>query len=934
MISIKGLSIKLGKDFSLDNISFTFPHYGMFAICGNSGCGKTTLLNCIAGLLKYSGEVCIDGSYVNRYNESELDKYRLQNIGMVFQDFKLFSFDSIEEYILFPLEVLNNESQKRKKRKANDLIELVELRGREGSSIDELSGGEKQRVAIARALINDPKIVLADEPTGSLDSTTSREIMDLLNKVSKNHLVIIVSHDKDLVNEYADQVVYLKDGKIEKIDFNEKHIRTSYLPISKTRISNKKPVIPLSFLIKHSKTHLRRQKWRSIICNMVNSLSLIGVGIAFSLSSLISNNIKNVYSSVIEDNKIVVSVKDYKESKTYTCSDFESAKAVAAKYPEYVTDIGVLYAANFEEMFIDNDEMVLLNGSIQNKIKGISSRNINEFKWLDILETNIYPREINTLENDEVILTLNSSMIRDICYTLGIKNSVSSLSDYISINSLYFYFNLANNSWDYSDQQLFKIKGFNIGPEGGIIHSNHLWNEYVFEELLRFPYINDFNITNLKPWTLIKTYYLEIRNGIDNFLECIHFDPDFENRVFEIVSNDFCPWMYKTTPYKDRTRIQIFDNKLNQMPLRLGRIINDLDDSLYCPIYGSKNGYAIYPEFMMMGFSKMAYFSSSKSLNEETVDALSYNRVYTNASTLLPDGVLCGHYSKTLQNSVIFQEIDEKLEFGDKPNTFDEIAISSKMAVDLFGVENATGKTLHCAFTTKETIYQTGEVNRTFSLIELKITGIVKSSRYSLFHDSYWTYGFYQSRLGFSSFDLGINSISFSVRNEKRIEKIIGKIQKAFPQYDVVSPMQDINESVGEICTYIQFALIIFSSTSIIISILLLTICNYLHAKEVKRDIGLVRCLGVNKNESRKLIHAHSFLLCLISFGLSSIELTIINFITSLEMSNLFGGTLNIGINPLSYIAMFVISMGIGILSSLFISKKDTSISAIESLKS
>ena len=194
MIKLTSVRKAFQNRIALNNINYEFPRNGLCIIYGQSGSGKTTLLNCLSGLISFEGSIEIDHQRIETLNDEELSNLRLSSCGFVFQDFKLFENETVEANLLFPLETLNHLPNNVKNRKCEDLLSLVGLEHKEKQIVNKLSGGEKQRVAIARALVNDPKVLLADEPTGSLDEKNSIEIMNILKIISKDSLVIMVSH--------------------------------------------------------------------------------------------------------------------------------------------------------------------------------------------------------------------------------------------------------------------------------------------------------------------------------------------------------------------------------------------------------------------------------------------------------------------------------------------------------------------------------------------------------------------------------------------------------------------------------------------------------------------------------------------------------------------------------------------------------------------
>lgn len=197
---------------ALDHINLSFPNKGLIFILGKSGSGKSTLLNIMSGLdTADSGEVIVNGRNIEGLDQKELDYYRNAHVGFVFQDFNIIDTFTIEQNIGLALELQGKQVDKET---MESILNYVGLSGYEKRKGNEVSGGQKQRIAIARALIKRPTIILADEPTGNLDTNTSKQIMDLLKEVSKDNLVVVVSHDPEEAEVYGDRIIKIKDGKV------------------------------------------------------------------------------------------------------------------------------------------------------------------------------------------------------------------------------------------------------------------------------------------------------------------------------------------------------------------------------------------------------------------------------------------------------------------------------------------------------------------------------------------------------------------------------------------------------------------------------------------------------------------------------------------------------------------------------------------------
>ena len=221
---------------ALDEISFELPDKGLIFIIGKSGSGKSTLLNLLGGLDKEtSGSIMVNGNEISKYNENKLYSYRTSMVGFIFQDFHLLDQLTVEENVGLSLKLQKEYC----KDSINEVLKDVDLEGYNNRYPNELSGGQKQRVAIARALVKKPNIILADEPTGNLDSNTTEQIIKLIKKISEERLVIVVSHNLFDAYEYADRIIELSEGRI----INDLVLNKDYS--NDIKIEDNKVILPL-----------------------------------------------------------------------------------------------------------------------------------------------------------------------------------------------------------------------------------------------------------------------------------------------------------------------------------------------------------------------------------------------------------------------------------------------------------------------------------------------------------------------------------------------------------------------------------------------------------------------------------------------------------------------------------------------------------------
>ena len=267
---------------ALDGVSLSFRDTEFVAILGPSGSGKTTLLNIIGGLDRYeSGELIINGVSTRKYRDRDWDSYRNRTIGFVFQSYNLIPHQSVLANVELAL-TISGVSRKERKKRAVNALRQVGLGDQIHKRPNQLSGGQMQRVAIARALVNDPDILLADEPTGALDSETSIQVMDLLREVADTRLVIMVTHNPELAEMYANRIVSLKDGRIIG-DTNPCEPEQSAPPVHKNlgrARMNFFTALGLSF------KNLLTKYARTVLVAFAGSIGITGIALILSLSNL------------------------------------------------------------------------------------------------------------------------------------------------------------------------------------------------------------------------------------------------------------------------------------------------------------------------------------------------------------------------------------------------------------------------------------------------------------------------------------------------------------------------------------------------------------------------------------------------------------------------------------------------------------------------
>ena len=386
---------------ALKDVSLSFEDKGMVFVLGKSGSGKSTLLNIIGGLdFADSGEISIEGKSTKQFKEKDYDAYRNTYIGFVFQEYNILNEFTVGENISLALELQNRKGEKQK---VEEILKEVDLEGYADRKSNELSGGQRQRVAIARAIIKEPKIVMADEPTGALDSETGRGILETLKRLSRDRLVIVVSHDREFAEEYGDRIIELADGEVigdaikntQREEVGENSVR------DKESVQNrelKKSKLPYTRALAMGAKTLKRKKLRLATTVILCFFSFIVFGLAVTASGYSGKKTKADYLINMYEDGIIVSPalldKDKFKGKIYGASyndlkvlreqtgiDFEGVMTSNGSrnysyYKSYLFGIGKYYSKDISGALPASQELFDAQGY---KLYGRLPENEDEF---------------------------------------------------------------------------------------------------------------------------------------------------------------------------------------------------------------------------------------------------------------------------------------------------------------------------------------------------------------------------------------------------------------------------------------------------------------------------------------------------------------------------------------------------------------------------
>ena len=333
-----------GKVEALRGIDLSFRQAEFVSVLGPSGCGKTTMLNLIGGLDGYTdGDLLIGGVSTKGYKDRDWDAYRNHSIGFVFQNYHLIPHQTVLANVELAL-TLSGVKKAERRRRAKEALEAVGLGDQLRKKPGQMSGGQMQRVAIARALVNDPQIILADEPTGALDTETSVQVMEILKEISKDRLVIMVTHNPDLAEQYSSRIIRMLDGQITGDSAPVTEAEKAALPPAESRGKQKLPSMSFVTSFSLSLKNLFTKKGRTLLTAFAGSIGIIGIALILALSTGINNYIDQVQKETLSSYPITIEAESLDmTSMMVSMMDAQAAKAEEEREAGRVYSSTVMY---------------------------------------------------------------------------------------------------------------------------------------------------------------------------------------------------------------------------------------------------------------------------------------------------------------------------------------------------------------------------------------------------------------------------------------------------------------------------------------------------------------------------------------------------------------------------------------------------------------
>lgn len=884
-----------GQDVpALKGVSLSFRANEFVSILGPSGCGKTTMLNIIGGLDHYtSGDLFIAGKSTKEFNDKAWDVYRNHRIGFIFQSYNLIPHQTILGNVELALTIAGISKEERIRR-AKEAIDRVGLKGQYNKKPNQLSGGQCQRVAIARALVNEPEILLADEPTGALDTTTSVQIMDLIKEIANDKLVIMVTHNPELAEKYSTRIIRLLDGKVlsDSNPYTEEDEIKECAESKKVSSEREKAKMSFFTAFKLSFKNLMSKAKRTVLTVIAGSIGIVGVASVLSVSQGVKDYIDSMQDDMLSGNPITIEREGFDYSSLMSGLDFNT-KLDALEKGDWVNVESIV------EGLIRNQDVLM----------SIMYNNTFTKDYVDYVKS--MPKEYYSS------ISLNYDLsISDMIYT-DFKYSNSSQTKYdrtMSVSAITAnYQGIIENLDDYakySEIITSLVSSFNQG----VADNDYILTQYDILDGTLPQNANDIVIVLSSDETINDLllaqlgYYTqeEFMNIVWRGLESDLYNPALDKNKFtyeEMLGKEFT-WYPNDTIYEKSDSITspftynyyVDDDFTGGVKLNVCGIVKPKDDVNY----GCLTSGFIYTE-------KLAQMIIDSNINSQIV------KYINNSSTSsIPSGVI-GDVKMGVYYTLPFL-----LTTSDTPveKTIDVFLGQGNAMSSIMGITNSTIANLKYITT------QSVGGDRLPSSISIYPTNFDEKDKVTSYLDMWNT----DTEVTFNTYDDHYENVTG--------EKTLGYGEE-FGRVDIkyMDTVGLIISMINMMINLVTVALVSFSGLALVVSAVMIGIITYVSVVERTKEIGVIRSLGGRKKDVSNLFNAETVMIGLSSgvFGIivTAIISTILNLLTKGAIgANIANLTLNIAIT------MIVISVLLTVVSGFIPAKSAAKRDPVEALRS
>ena len=880
---------------ALDGVTLNLRDNEFVAVLGPSGSGKTTLLNIIGGLDRYdSGELIINNISTKRYNDRDWDSYRNHTIGFVFQSYNLIPHQSVLANVELALTISGISGNDRRER-AKAALEKVGLGDQLHKRPNQMSGGQMQRVAIARALVNDPDILLADEPTGALDTDTSMQVMELLKEVAKDRLVVMVTHNPELAEKYATRIVKLRDGRIiddsdtyeiEKTELKEPQHRN----MGKSSMSFK-TALSLSF------NNLRTKKARTLLTSFAGSIGIIGIALILAISTGVNTYISDLQKSTMTSYPISIEAQSM---------DLSSMLAAGRDN----TDSAGEGADHEKDAVYSDGSSIEMASSITTNITENNLTKFKEYLESDDCDITQYVGEngiaysydtafsVYAHDPDGILVNTDGSTLDDSSSKgAGGMNMMSGMSSMMSSGS--------NN-----------FEELMPGTEGNLISDAFTdnyellygeWANSYDEVVLVLDKNNEISSTALYELGILpSSEYKEILQKIEDGQE---------------VALDTRQWSYEEICSQELYMIpacDLYQENENGLFEKIGDTDYEIESLLSSAIKLKITG-VIRPAEDAENALISESIGYTSALTEYLIDYTN-NSAVVQAQQASPDN--------NVLNGAEFSPADDAAKIADTKNYLNRLSDKEKADMCREILQSAYSDDPNNAQMMQN--MTDAQLSATLDRYVLG-SGDTENERLLSIYDTYISSGSYDDNMtafGYVSPDApaGINIYVDSFEDKEAITDCIDDYNKTVAEEDQISYTDYVGllmSSVTTIVNVISYVLIAFVAVSLVVSSIMIGIITYISVLERTKEIGILRAIGASKRNISQVFNAETFIVGLCS-GLIGIGITLLLLIPGNAIIHSLTGSADINaVLPIgSAVLLIVLSVILTLIGGFIPSKK------------
>lgn len=891
---------------ALKGVSLNFRANEFVSVLGPSGCGKTTLLNIIGGLDKYTdGDLIINGVSTKEFSDRDWDVYRNHRVGFIFQSYNLIPHQTVLENVELALTIAGMEKEERIE-KAKKALDKVGLEDQYYKKPNQLSGGQCQRVAIARALVNEPEILLADEPTGALDTVTSVQIMDLIKEISKEKLVIMVTHNPELAEKYSTRIVKLLDGEISD-DSNVCSVEEEQKELEEINVKKidekEKAKMSLWTAFKLSGRNLLSKFKRTLLVGVAGSIGIIGVSLVLALSTGIKGYIDTLQEDMLSGNPITVSKTTYDiNAMMGSLSSFEKAEIVIKADAISVNSVMIELAKRAETMSsmivsneITDEYIAYLNAMPKEYLETI------KYDYGIDISHNIYTSFDDGNSEENTMTSLGA--IKTIYKSLLLETDFSEASTLIQTLSQPISQSLGNS--DYIMKQYNLLSGKVATEKNEIMIVIDKNSQLTDLTLAQLGYYTEDEFLNLA----FKAFENVSEEEYDEDLIKTEFSYD------ELLNKQFMYYPNNTIYTKSPSPLTPFTYK--------HQVTDEFTDGLELKVVG-----ILQPKAEVNFGSLSTGFYYTEALTEYMLEVnkdsemVEYLKTTQNGS--ITSTAISNQTGVTMYTGVTYQYeygyLDEEVKKATGyVGSMSLASLMSSMMGGFMGGSSSSGNQV------------SGDV------YTLDIRDVAGDS--SISNISIYPIDFEQKENVLAYLNAWNNEGDITVKYDKvlddgtveHIEKTLAYSDRSDITYtDTLSIVIDM---IDTMITVVTTALIAFTAISLVVSTVMIGIITYVSVVERTKEIGVIRSLGGRKKDVAHLFNAETFIIGLVA-GLIGIGVTyLISLIANIIIGHITGIYTLVSLEWYQALIMVTISVFLTLISGVFPSRSAAKMDPVNALR-